>query len=166
MSHSTVVLSQLVYIILPRHERSLLSVSRVLGEMLSSFLLCIGFTFHLSCSSSFAIFLFTQPLPVVAFLRVLSFPHWVLAYTEVLTHPLEFFLFISRLLFILRLSYTCILLVFADSFASRLFLYLYLFLFLSLFVLLLRLNQIPSQNVRGAYNKVRISSGQCRLLNK
>jgi hypothetical protein len=29
-----------------------------------------------------------------------------------------------------------------------------------------RLNQIPSQNVRGAYNKVRVSSGQCEVLDK
>jgi len=29
-----------------------------------------------------------------------------------------------------------------------------------------RLNQIPSQNVRGAYNKVRVSSGQCKVLGK
>jgi hypothetical protein len=29
-----------------------------------------------------------------------------------------------------------------------------------------RLNQIPSQNMREAYNKVHVSSGQCRLLDK
>ena len=97
MCLSALVLSQSLYINSPRHECevSLPSISCVLGEILYSSLILISSP---SISRILAVRqLFHSPtlLPVVAFLRSMSFSHWVLALTEVLTHPHESFLLLS-----------------------------------------------------------------------
>ena len=94
MCLSALALSQSLYINSPRHECevSLPSISRVLGEILYSSLILISSP---SISRILAVRqLFHSPthLPVVAFLRSMSFSHWVLALTEVLTHPHESYL--------------------------------------------------------------------------